>query len=205
MRTLALSAALLAFAIPASAQVSLSGADKDTYSLEKNHAFLTWSVVHMGISDYTVNFTDFDATLDFDPDNPTASAISVTINPLAIETNYPDPEKKIEWEDKITKGGSYFNGEKFPDITFVSTGAEQVGEFSGKLTGDLTFLGVTKPVTLDVTYNGVTNTPWFGQRDLIGFNASTTIDRTEWGLKTNKGSVSSDVVIEFSGEFLQDD
>ncbi|MEL8055810.1 MAG: YceI family protein [Pseudomonadota bacterium] len=205
MRTLALSAALLAFTIPASAQVSLSGADKDTYSLEKNHAFLTWSVVHMGISNYTVNFTDFDATLDFDPDTPTASTISVTINPLAIETNYPDPEKKVGWEDKLTKGSSYFNGEEFPEITFVSTGAAQVDEFSGTLTGDLTFLGVTKPITLDVTYNGVTNTPWFGQRDVIGFNASTTIDRTEWGLTTNKSSVSSNVVIEFSGEFLQDD
>ena len=205
MRSLALSAALVALTLPATAQVSLSGADKDTYSLEKNHAFLTWSVVHMGISDYTVNFTDFDATLDFDPDNPTASTIEVTINPLAIETNYPDPERKVEWEDKLTKGGSYFNGEEFPEIKFVSTGATATGEFTGQLTGDLTFLGVTSPVTLDVTYNGVTNAPWFGQRDLLGFNASTTLDRTVWGLTTNKSSVSNDVVIEFSGEFLQDD
>lgn len=205
MRTFALAASALALILPASAQVSLSGADEGAYSLEKNHAFLTWTVKHLGISDYTVNFTDFDANLNFNPDEPTASTISVTINPLAIETNYPDPEKKIEWEDKLTKGSSYFNADEFAQITFVSTGATTTGDFTGQVTGDLTFLGVTKPVTLDVTYNGVTNVPWFGQRDIIGFNASTTIDRTEFGLTANRSSVSSDVVIEFSGEFLQDE
>lgn len=205
MRSLALAVPALALALPATAQVSLSGADEGVYSLEKTHAFLTWSVVHNGISDYTVNFTDFDASLNFNPDEPTASTISVTINPLAINTNYPDPEKKVDWEEKLTTGGSYFNAEEFPEITFTSTSAEAAGEFSGKLTGDLTFLGVTKPVTLDVTYNGVTNVPWFGQRDVIGFNASTVIDRTEFGLTANKGSVSSEVKIEFSGEFLQDE
>ncbi|WOR16445.1 YceI family protein [Hyphomonas sp. FCG-A18] len=205
MRTLALAVSALALAIPASAEVTLNGADEGTYSLEKNHAFLTWSVKHIGISDYTVNFTDFDATLDFNPENPTASTISVTINPLAIETHYPDAEKKIEWHDKLTKGENYFNAEAFPAITFTSTSADLTSDFAGTVTGDLTFLGVTKPVTLDVTYNGTTNVPWFGQRDLLGFNASTTIDRTEWGLTANGGSVSSDVTIEFSGEFLQDE
>lgn len=203
MRTLALAVSALALVIPASAQVTLNGADKDTYSLDKGHAFLTWSVKHVGLSDYTVNFIDFDATLDFDPDNPTSSSISVTINPLAIETHYPDAEKKIEWQDKLTKGENYFNAEAFPEITFTSTSAELTSEFAGTVTGDLTFLGVTKPVSLDVTYNGTTNVPWLGQRDLIGFNASTTIDRTEWGLTANGNSVSSEVKIEFSGEFVQ--
>ena len=205
MRSLALAVSALALTLPGAAQVSLSGADEGAYSLEKNHAFLTWSVKHFGLSDYTVNFTDFDAKLDFNPDNPTASTLSVTINPLAIETHYPDAEKKVEWQDKLTKGENYFNGEAFPEITFNSTSAELTSEFAGTVTGDLTFLGVTKPVTLDVTYNGTTNVPWFGQRDLIGFNASTTFDRTEWGLTANSGSVSSEVTIEFSGEFLQDE
>lgn len=204
MRSLALAVSALALTFPATAQVSLSGADKGTYSLEKNHAFLTWTVKHLGLSDYTVNFTDFDAKLNFNPDEPTASTISVTINPLAIQTNYPDPEKKVEWETKLTEGDNYFNAGEFAEITFVSTSAGTTGEFTGQVVGDLTFLGVTKPVTLDVTYNGVANVPWFGQRDLIGFNASTTIDRTEFGLTANGSSVSQDVVIEFSGEFLQD-
>ncbi|MEQ9314317.1 MAG: YceI family protein, partial [Henriciella sp.] len=73
------------------------------------------------------------------------------------------------------------------------------------VTGDLTFLGVTRPVTLDVTYNGTANAPWYGERDLIGFDATTTINRSEFGQDSLQGVISDEVVIEFSGEFLQDE
>ena len=71
------------------------------------------------------------------------------------------------------------------------------------MTGDLTFLGQTQPVTLDVTFNGVANVPWFGTRDIIGFNAVTTINRSEFGQDALQGMISDEVVVEFSGEFLQ--
>ena len=73
------------------------------------------------------------------------------------------------------------------------------------MTGDLTFLGVTRPVTLDVTFNGVGNTPWTGERDILGFNASTTITRSEYGQESLQGVISDEVEIEFSGEFLQEE
>ena len=203
MRTVQLAAAALLLSLPAIAEPSLKGADSDTYNLEKTHAFLTWSVRHNSISDYTVNFTDFDAVLDFDSKNPEASSISVTINPLALQTNYPDPAKKVDWENELGTDDKFLNGDTFPEITFQSTSAALTGEFEGTVTGDLTFLGVTKPVTLNVSYNGVTNVPWFGQRDLIGFNATTTINRSEWGMTSMKGIISDEVRIEFSGEFLQ--
>ena len=95
------------------------------------------------------------------------------------------------------------NGSEFPAISFKSTSVEQTGEFSGTVTGDLTFLGVTKPVTLDVSYGGVANPPWFGQRDVIGFTASTTVTRSEFGNTSMAGIISDEVVVEFSGEFLQ--
>jgi polyisoprenoid-binding protein YceI len=205
MRNLAIAASLLALTVPATmtaaAEPTLDGVATATYELEKTHAFLTWTVRHSGISNYTVNFTDFDAVLDFDADNPTNSTIQVSINPAALNTNYPDAEKKVDWENKLA-GDKFLNAAEFPAITFTSTSAELTDEFEGKVTGDLTFLGVTKPVTLNVSYGGVANPPWFGQRDVIGFTASTTIDRTDFGLE-GTGSVSNDVVIEFSGEFLQ--
>ena len=95
------------------------------------------------------------------------------------------------------------NAAEYPTISFASTSVEQTGDFTGTVTGDLTFLGVTAPVTLDVSYGGVANPPWFGQRDVIGFTASTTLARSDFGSTSLGGVISDEVVVEFSGEFLQ--
>lgn len=203
MRTLAIAASLLAITLPAHAEPTLEGVASGLYELEKTHAFLTWTVTHNGISGYTVNFTDFDADLVFDAETPANSQLSVTINPTALNTNYPDPAKKVDWEAELATDARFMNAGEFPTISFASTSVEQTGDFSGTVTGDLTFLGVTKPVTLDVSYGGVANPPWFGQRDVIGFTASTTITRSDFGSTALSGIISDDVVIEFSGEFLQ--
>ena len=203
MRKLALAAGLLALTLPAQANPTLEGVATGLYQLEKTHAFLTWTVSHNGISGYTVNFTDFDADLAFDAETPTNSQLSVSINPLALNTNYPDPAKKVEWETELGTDARFMNATEFPTITFTSTSVDQSGEFDGTVTGDLTFLGVTKPVTLDVSYGGVANPPWFGQRDVIGFTASTVITRSDFGSTAMTGIISDEVEIEFSGEFLQ--
>ena len=85
MRSIITSTALLALlAAPALAEQTLDGVAADTYRLDKPHAFLTWTVVHNGLSDYTVDFTDFDATLDFNPEEPTASTVEVRVAPLDV-------------------------------------------------------------------------------------------------------------------------
>ena len=213
MRPIILSVAFVTMAIsPAFAEQTLEGVATDTYQLDPNHAFLTWTVTHNGLSHYTVNFTDFDATLDFNPDEPTTSSIEVTINPLGLETNYPadfkagHPDSEFDnWNEALAKDDRFLNGDEYPQITFASTSAEKTGDYTGMVTGDLTFLGVTKPVTLDVTYNGVANLPWYGERDVIGFNASTTISRSDFGVTALETIISDDVTIEFSGEFLQEE
>ncbi len=205
MRSTLLAAAVLALTLPASAEQTLDGADAGAYELEKTHAFLNWTVRHNGLSGYTVSFTDFEASLDFDPVDPTLSSLLVTINPAALQTNHPDPEKKANWEDEIANDDKFLNADEFPLIEFRSTSAQLTAEFEGTVTGDLTFLGVTKPVTLDVTYNGVTNVPWFGRRDLIGFDATTRLKRSDFGQTSLANLVSDEVVVEFSGEFLQVD
>jgi len=203
MRKLAIAASLLAITLPAHAEPTLEGVASGLYELEKTHAFLTWTVKHNGISGYTVNFTDFDADLVFDAETPANSQLSVSINPAALNTNYPDPAKKVDWEAELATDARFMNAGEFPTISFASTSVEQSGDFAGTVTGDLTFLGVTKPVTLDVSYGGVANPPWFGQRDVIGFTASTTITRSDFGSTALGGVIADDVVIEFSGEFLQ--
>lgn len=183
-----------------------------TYTLDKSHAFLTFKVGHAGLSDYRVSFTDFDATLKFDPAAPEASDLSVTINPASVQTNYPGDYKQghadspyADWNEDLAMNPQWLNAGEFPQITFIATGIRRDGDLEGTVTGDLTFLGQTKPVTLDVTYNGVANVPWLGERDIIGFNASTSLSRSEWGMGAFLPMVGDEVTITFSGEFVQDE
>ena len=211
MRSIITSASVLAFlAAPAFAEQTLEGVAADTYELDQNHSFLTWSVEHNGLSNYTVRFTDFDATLDFDPEDLGSSSIEVTINPMAVEANYPSdykeghPDSEFDtWNEALSKDDRFLNADEYSQISFVSTGAEMTGDYSGTVTGDLTFRGETRPVTMDVTYNGVGNFPWYGERDVVGFNATTTINRSEFGMDAMQGMISDEVKIEFSGEFVQ--
>lgn len=183
------------------------------YSLEKSHAFMTITVGHNGgISNYRISFTDFDADLVFDPAAPETSSVSLTINPMAVETNYPGDYKAAHadsqwksWNEDVSRDAKWLNADAFPDITFVSTAAAKTGDLNGTVTGDLTLLGVTKPVTLDVSYGGVANPPWFGERDVIGFTASTTVQRSEFGMAAYIPNITDEVTVEFSGEFLQDE
>ncbi|MEO1554550.1 MAG: YceI family protein [Pseudomonadota bacterium] len=183
------------------------------YSLEKTHAFMTVAVGHGGgISQYRISFTDFDADLAFDPADPEASSITFTINPLALETNYPGDYKAGHadsgfetWNEDVSRNARWLNADAFPQITFASTSATKASDLSGTVTGDLTLLGVTKPVTLDVTYNGVANPPWFGERDVIGFDASTTVLRSDFGMSAGIPAIGDEVTVTFSGEFLQDE
>lgn len=183
------------------------------YSLEKTHAFMTVTVGHnSGISQYRISFTEFDGDLTFDPAAPEASSLSFTIDPTAVETNYPGDYKAghadsrwESWNEDVSRDSKWLNSDAFPEITFVATDIEKTGDLVGSVTGDLTLLGVTKPVTLEVSYNGVANPPWYGERDVIGFDASTTIQRSEFGMAAYIPNISDAVMVQFSGEFLQDE
>ncbi|MEL7033227.1 MAG: YceI family protein [Pseudomonadota bacterium] len=193
---------------PAIAEVSAG-----TYSLEKNHAFMTVQVGHNGgISQYRISFTEFDGSLEFDPEAPESSSLSFSIDPMSVETNYPGdykaghPDSGWEsWNEDVSRDAKWLNADEFPEITFVSTAIERTGESDGIVTGDLTLLGVTKPVSLDVSYGGVANPPWFGERDVIGFTANTTVQRSAFGMGAYIPNISDEVIVEFSGEFLQDE
>lgn len=197
----AMSAAMLAACATAGEQ-TFTEAASGTYKIEKTHAFLTWRISHNGLSNYTARFTDFDATIEFDPDNPVASSVTATINPLSVETDHPTQREK--WNNEIATDNRFLNGDEFPAITFESTSIEQTGEFTGIISGNLTLLGVTQPVTLEATYNGTGNAPWFGTRDLIGFSAQGTIKRSDFGMTALLPNIGDEVEIIIEAEFLQE-
>ena len=184
-----------------------------TYSIEPTHAFLTVTVGHnAGISDYRISFTNFNGNLVFDPNTPETSELSVSIDATTVETNYPGNYKATHensqwasWNEDVSRNTKWLNSDTHPVISFNSTEIAVTGDLTGTVTGDLTLLGTTKPVTLDVTYNGVANPPWFNGRDVIGFDATTTLKRSEFGMGAYIPNIGDEVEVTFSGEFLQDE
>ncbi|MEL6662595.1 MAG: YceI family protein [Pseudomonadota bacterium] len=185
------------------AQQSLAPIDSSNFELDQTHAFLTASVKHFGISSYRIDFTDIDGQLDFQADEPTASSLSFQVNTAQLATHYPDPEKRADWEDELANDGRWLNADEFPTATFVSTSATQTGEFTGTLTGDLNLRGVTAPITLDVTFNGTATSPLDGGKRRVGFDATGTFNRSDFGMGAMTQFVSDEVTLSFSGEFLE--
>lgn len=189
----------------------LTEAAAGNYSLEKTHAFLTTYVSHGGLSQYKMDFTNIDAKMMFDPNDASANTISFTVDPMSIVTHYPGDYKRGHsntgyetWDEHLAKDARYLNGVEFPAITFQSTKVKRTGDYTGKVTGDITFLGVTKPVTFEVKYHGVGNKPWWGERDIIGFTAKAKFNRSDFGMTKAPKSIGEEAKIYFTGEFLQD-
>ena len=201
-RTLVSIAAAVALASCATAgEQTFAEANSGTYELEKTHAFITWRISHNGLSKYTARFTDFDATIEFDPENPVASSVVASINPLSVETDHPT--KRESWNNQIATDGKFLNGDEFPAITFESTRVEQTGEFTGIITGNLTLLGISKEVDLNATYNGTGNAPWFGARDLIGFSATATFNRSDFGMTALLPAIGAEIEVIIEAEFVE--
>lgn len=169
------------------------------FQLEKPHSSLLVRLKHMGLSNYTVRFTDFAATLDFNPQDPADSRVSAIVNPLSVRAEHPTDQ---EWDARI--GADLLEGEDFPQIVFTSTAIETTGERTGRITGDLTLMGVTEPVILDVIYNGAApGAVLYQGRDAVGFSARTTFSRSGFGLTRYASVVADEVEIILEVEFTR--
>jgi polyisoprenoid-binding protein YceI len=141
------------------------------YVLDKRHASLTAKIVHMGFSHYTMRFDGLEGGFAYDPANWQTTKVTFTVDPKSVDTNDTSFNRQI---------AGYFEPDKYPTIAFASTGV-QGQDGRGTISGDLTFHGVTKPVTLDVTFAGAGHgVAPVGTR--LGFSGSTRIKRSDFGL-----------------------
>jgi polyisoprenoid-binding protein YceI len=184
-------------AAPAFAQqdpiADLAKVEGGQFTLDKSHARIIFSTTHFGFSTYYGFFDDFDAKLDFKPAAPATSALTVTINLNGIVTADPKLETNL-------KSDGFFDVAEFPKATFTANRIEMTGAASGKITGNLALHGVTKPVTLDVTFNGGGNNP-MSHVYVLGFDAKGTIKRSDFGIKNFVPFVGDDVALVISCEF----
>lgn len=166
-----------AAAAPAVINAALPGA----YMVDPDHTSVTFRANHLGLSRYTARFTKIDADLRFDPTNPSAMSVSATIDPRSLETDYSKPAT-VDFDAELA-GPSWLHAAKFPQMTFKSTKVEPTGPNTAKVTGDLSLHGVTKPVTLDVTFNGgMAPNAMDPAGSRIGFSARGALKRSEFGM-----------------------
>lgn len=155
-----------------------NGAGAGVYRLDKHHASLVFAADHLGFSNYVGQFTRFDATLTIDPAAPEAATLTATVDPTSLTIPTP-PDGFLE----TLLGPDWLNTAAFPEITFTSTQIRQTGPADAEVTGDLTFLGATVPVSFNVRFNGAyPGYPPYDPNARAGFHASGSLSRSAFGL-----------------------
>ncbi len=147
----------------------------ETYKIDKDHAWVNFAVNHAGWSTAMGKFRGVAGDIVFDQADVTRSSVKVEIDATSIDTNFTDRDRDLNSPD-------FLNTAEFPKITFVSTAVEKTGDKTGKITGDLTIIGVTKPVTLDVVWNAEQPRSWDASAIISGFSATGIVKTAEYGL-----------------------
>lgn len=170
------------------------GAISGAYQAESGHRYITFSYMHQGLSRPHLRWRDWDASLDWNAEEPTASSISVDIDAASIDSG-------VDEFDGHLRSAQFFDVENHPRITFTSTSLTKTDDTTGTLTGDLTIKGITKSVTLDVTLNN----GFFdarGNQYKIGFSATGSVKRSDFGVDLYTPIVSDDVDLTIEAEFI---
>jgi len=170
------------------------------YVLDTTHASVTWRVMHFGLAKYTARFSKFDAAVTLDAADVSKSSLKVTIDPKSVRTDYPFPEK-VNFDAKLGEGTDFLNAKAYPEITFVSTGIVVTGPTTANVTGNLTLLGVTKPVVLTTVFNGSMAAHPMLKIPVFGISARGTIKRSDFGMSWGQQFVGDAVELEIEAEF----
>ncbi|HEX7975176.1 MAG TPA: YceI family protein [Anaerolineales bacterium] len=171
-----------------------------SWNIDNAHSLVSFTVRHMMITNVRGRFDKLSGTVNFDEQDPTRSSVDVQIDASSVNTN---DDKR----DEHLKSPDFFDVQKYPAITFKSTKVETRDQANGKLYGDLTIHGVTKPVVLNVEYVGQSKSPW--GTTSAGFSARTKINRKDYGLEWNVALetggmlVGEDITIDIEVEIVK--
>ena len=166
-----------------------------TWSNDDPHSQLGFTVTHLGVSDISGTFNDFDVTVQSSKPDFSDAQFELSAKAASIDT-------RVEARNNHLKSADFFDVEKYPTLNFKSTSIKKAGKNKFKLTGDLTIHGVTKPVTMDLVYRGTVENP-MSKKQTAGFQLTGTIKRSQFGIgdKFPAPMISDDVRIKADGEF----
>ena len=163
------------------------------YKVEPNHTRVQFTVSHMGFSDWYGDFTSASGTLSLDPKAVSKAKVAITIPTASVSTTNATLDGEL-------KDPNWFDAAKYPTITFTSTKVTQTGPRTALITGDLTFHGVTKPVVLKASFNASGINP-LSKGYTVGFNATTSLKRSDFDVKTYIPLIGDDVTLRISAAF----
>jgi len=178
-------------------------AQPQEYQFDKGHTQIRISWNHLGLSEQSALFREYEGSVTFDQEDVSNSAVNVTIDPASVDSGVPDFDEHLRSSD-------FFHVEEHPEATFETTEVVQTGPNTGRMTGDLTIKGITKPVTLDVTLNFAGDHPLaafsdkYAGRKAAGFQATGRVLRSEFDLGRNAPLVSDWVDIEINTELFRE-
>ncbi|WP_162143739.1 YceI family protein [Hellea balneolensis] len=181
---------------PSAPGVDISAAPSGTYTAESTHAYIAFSYSHQGYSNPILRWGKFDGTLELDSENPENSTLDISIPAASIDSGVPAFDEHLISAD-------FFDAENHPTITFKSTDMDQIVTGTGRVTGDLTIKGVTKPITLDVKLNKV-GKHFRSGKDMFGISATGNLKRSEHGVD-KYAPMGDDVKLMIEVEFQKAD
>jgi polyisoprenoid-binding protein YceI len=172
-----------------------------TYTADPNHTLVSWEVNHLGFTPYFGLFGDITGTLTLDPKKPAAAKVNITIPISKVTTANAGLTAHLLRAGK-DGGKPDFFGPSPADATFVSTSVKPTGADKALVTGNLTLNGVTRPVTLNVAFYGAGKMPAaMGGKENVGFEATTTLTRSEFGVQMAIPMVSDAVKLKIAAAF----
>lgn len=182
----------LGFTLALSLLATAAFADPVTYKLDARHTQVLASWSHFGFSHPSVNFGDVDGTLVYDADDVAASSVKVSLPLAGLDSFVPGLDKHLRSPD-------FFDAEKYPVATFESTRVKSLGGDKFEVTGELTIKDVNKLVVLAATLNKIVSPPE-ARRASIGFDATTTIKRSDFGIDKLVPNVSDEITLRITTE-----
>ncbi|MFD5626517.1 YceI family protein [Streptomyces sp. NPDC127072] len=170
---------------PAEVNPALAALTGD-YTIDPAHSTIGFVARHAMVTNVKGSFKDFEGALHLDGSDPSKSTATLDVKMESVETGSAD-------RDGHLKSADFFKTDEFPTMTFRSTKAEALGGDDYRITGDLSILGTTKPITIDLEFNGSATDPFGNQR--VGFEGKAQIIRSEWGLSWNAALETGGVLV----------
>ncbi len=181
----------------AGASTDIKTAPTGVYQIDPAHTSVSFKINHLGFSHFTGRFDKAEGVLNMNSATPEKSTLDVTVYPNSVNTNSAKLDEEL-------RGDKYFDVVKNARASFHATKIERTSATTGKITGELTLLGVTKPLVLDASFVGTGEHP-FTHKQVVGFSATSTLHRSEFGLTALVPMVGDDVTLQIETEFNKAD
>jgi len=189
---------LAVIALTAHLLPSQATAEPRTYALDHEHMSIAFLGRHLGFASVLGVFHEAQGTIVFDEEIPALQSIEVSVATESVDTRHAR-------RDDHLRSGDFLNARRYPEMIFTMTGAQQTGERTGTVTGNLALAGETRPMTLDVTWNDAGNYPFGDRHYAVGISARGSILRSEWGMSYGvaDGLVGDEIEIIIEAEFIR--